>query len=58
MVLKGYDPNKITILTTYNGQKLLIRDIIQRKCAWHSLFKTPSKVIVNYNLKVTTVDKF
>jgi len=50
MVLIGYDPSKITILTTYNGQKLLIRDIISRKCAWHSLFRKPSKI--------TTVDKF
>jgi intron-binding protein aquarius len=44
MILVGYDQSKISILTTYNGQKLLIRDIIQRKCAWHSLFKKPAKV--------------
>ena len=50
MCLKGYDPDKITILTTYNGQKYLIRDIIHQKCSWSSIFKKPSKI--------TTVDKF
>jgi len=50
MCLKGYSPDKITILTTYNGQKYLIRDIIHQKCSWSTLFKKPSKV--------TTVDKF
>ena len=50
MVLKGYDPNKITILTTYNGQKYLIRDIIHQKCSWSKIFRKPRKI--------TTVDKF
>ncbi|CAD8160547.1 unnamed protein product [Paramecium pentaurelia] len=50
LVLRGYDPKQITILTTYNGQKMLIKDIITRKCSWHSLFRTPEKI--------TTVDKF
>lgn len=50
MVLKGYDPNKITILTTYNGQKYLIRDIIHHKCSWSQIFRKPKKI--------TTVDKF
>lgn len=29
---------------------MLIKDIISRKCSWHSLFRTPDKI--------TTVDKF
>jgi intron-binding protein aquarius len=50
MCLKGYDPNKITILTTYKGQKFLIKDIIKQKCEWNPQFKTPHKI--------TTVDKY
>ena len=50
MCLLGYNPKSITILTTYNGQKYLLRDIIQQKCSWHPLFQTPKKI--------TTVDKY
>lgn len=50
LILKGYSAKQISIITTYNGQKLLIRDIINKKCAWHSLFQKP--------YKVTTVDKY
>lgn len=32
MVLIGYSPDKISILTTYNGQKQLILDIISQRC--------------------------
>jgi intron-binding protein aquarius len=32
MVLIGHNPEKISILTTYNGQKALIQDIIARRC--------------------------
>lgn len=32
MVLIGYDPSKISILTTYNGQKSLIEDIVSQRC--------------------------
>lgn len=32
MRLLGYPASKISILTTYNGQKLLIRDVISRRC--------------------------
>lgn len=32
MVLVGYSPEKISILTTYNGQKQLISDIISQRC--------------------------
>ena len=50
MCLIGYDQNKITILTTYNGQKALIKDIIKQKCLHNPIFKSPKKI--------TTVDKF
>jgi intron-binding protein aquarius len=32
MVLIGYPPEKISILTTYNGQKELLSDIIAQRC--------------------------
>uniref|UniRef100_M4DKR9 Intron-binding protein aquarius N-terminal domain-containing protein n=1 Tax=Brassica campestris TaxID=3711 RepID=M4DKR9_BRACM len=50
MRLLGYPANKISILTTYNGQKLLVRDVINRRCVPYSFIGPPSKV--------TTVDKF
>ncbi|CAN6486638.1 unnamed protein product [Victoria cruziana] len=49
MRLLGYPGNKISILTTYNGQKFLIRDVINRRCMQYGI-GPPSKV--------TTVDKF
>ena len=50
MCIQGYNPEKITILTTYNGQKALIKDIIKKKCAWNPIFKQPKKI--------TTVDRY
>lgn len=50
MRLLGYPANKISILTTYNGQKLLIRDVINRRCVPYNFIGAPSKV--------ATVDKF
>ncbi|KAL7442324.1 hypothetical protein ACHAXM_008325 [Skeletonema potamos] len=32
MVLIGYPPDKISIITTYNGQKELIADILSQRC--------------------------
>ncbi|XP_058096767.1 uncharacterized protein LOC131242257 [Magnolia sinica] len=49
MRLLGYPASKISILTTYNGQKLLIRDVVNRRCMSCGI-GPPSKV--------TTVDKF
>jgi intron-binding protein aquarius len=46
----GYPAEKITILTTYKGQKHLIRDILQRRCGPTSPYGMPQKVL--------TVDKF
>lgn len=50
MRLLGYAANKITILTTYNGQKHLIRDVINARCANNPLIGRPHKI--------TTVDKY
>ena len=50
MRLLGYPADKISILTTYRGQKHLIRDVIARRCAANPLFGSPAVV--------TTVDKF
>ena len=49
MRLLGYPAEKISIITTYNGQKCLIRDVINQRCA-HSMFGRPHKI--------TTVDRF
>ncbi|KIY91629.1 Intron-binding protein aquarius [Monoraphidium neglectum] len=43
MRLMGYPAAKISILTTYNGQKDLIRDVVERRCAYHPLFGRPHK---------------
>jgi intron-binding protein aquarius len=50
MRLCGYPADKIAVLTTYNGQKALLKDVFARRCAWHSFFGLPSKI--------TTVDKY
>lgn len=50
MRLLGYPSDKISILTTYNGQKHLIRDVVNKRCADNPVFGRPSKV--------TTVDKY
>jgi len=50
MRLIGYPAERISILTTYNGQKHLIRDIISQRCKDSRLFGNPSRV--------TTVDKY
>lgn len=50
MRLLGYPPSKISILTTYAGQKALIRDVLNHRCAKNRLFGLPRIV--------TTVDKY
>ncbi|XP_036448843.1 RNA helicase aquarius isoform X1 [Colossoma macropomum] len=50
MRLLGYPADRISILTTYNGQKHLIRDVINQRCANNPFFSQPNKV--------TTVDRF
>jgi len=50
MRLLGYPASKISILTTYAGQRALIRDVLGHRCAKHRLFGMPRIV--------TTVDKY
>lgn len=50
MRMLGYPSEKITILTTYNGQKQLLKDLIETECTKDAYIGKPSKV--------TTVDKF
>ena len=47
MRLLGYPAEKISILTTYNGQKHLIRDVIKQRCGRNQFIGTPHKVNVN-----------
>lgn len=44
MRLMGYPAERISILTTYNGQKDLLRDVIEARCARHPLIGRPHKV--------------
>jgi hypothetical protein len=44
MRLMGYPADKITILTTYNGQKALIRDVINTRCGNNPFIGFPHKV--------------
>jgi intron-binding protein aquarius len=49
MRLLGYPAEKISILTTYNGQTNLIRDIVAQRCS-NPIFGPPARI--------TTVDKY
>lgn len=44
MRLLGYPAKRISILTTYNGQRALIRDVVERRCANHPAYGRPHKV--------------
>ena len=50
MRLLGYPASKISILTTYAGQRALIRDVLNHRCKDNNLFGLPRHV--------STVDKF
>ena len=50
MRLLGYPAEKISILTTYAGQRALIRDVLSHRCKNNRLFGLPNRVM--------TVDKF
>ncbi|GIL75166.1 hypothetical protein Vretimale_7780 [Volvox reticuliferus] len=50
MRLLGYPAHKISILTTYNGQKALIRDVVEQRCAPYPMFGRPHRI--------ATVDKY
>ncbi|KAL5565688.1 hypothetical protein UlMin_028852, partial [Ulmus minor] len=51
MHLLGYPANKISILTTYNRQKLLIRHVINRRCVPYDFIGPPSKVATVYKFQ-------
>lgn len=44
MRLLGYPASSITILTTYNGQKHLIRDVVKQRCSSNPFIGSPHKV--------------
>lgn len=50
MRLLGYPASKISILATYAGQRALIKDVLNHRCAKNALFNLPKIV--------TTVDKY
>eukprot|EP00741_Cyanophora_paradoxa_P007305 tig00001098_g7066.t1 len=50
MRLLGYPASRISILTTYNGQKHLLKDVIAQRCAWNPFFGQPACI--------STVDKY
>ena len=50
MRLLGYDAARISVLTTYNGQCALLKDVFTSKCSRHPLFGMPAAI--------STVDKF
>ena len=50
MRLLGYPASKISILTTYAGQRALIKDVLTHRCAKNPIFGLPKIV--------TTVDKY
>lgn len=48
--LLGYPSNKISIITTYNGQKHLLQSLFQERCSKYICYGMPHKI--------TTVDKY
>ena len=50
MRLLGYPAHAISLLTTYNGQKELLKDVIEQRCARNPVFGRPHKI--------STVDKY
>lgn len=67
MRLLGYPAEKITLLTTYNGQKALIRDVVKARCLSHPLFGAPHMVRALFavavlasliGFQIETVDKY
>lgn len=50
MRLLGYPAKRIAILAAYNGQKALLREMIEKECAVNPKYGSPHKV--------TTIDRF
>lgn len=58
MRLLGYPAERISILTTYNGQKHLIRDVINQRCAGNPVFGQPHKVSTIWNKPIKKQQSF
>ncbi|KAL0413595.1 UNVERIFIED_CONTAM: RNA helicase aquarius [Sesamum radiatum] len=58
MRLLGYPAHKISILTTYNGQKLLIRDVINRRCVPYDFIGPPHKLMKWLYVKIYQLSSF
>lgn len=50
MRMLGYPRERISILTTYNGQVALLSDVLERRCRWNPAIGMPKAV--------STVDKY
>lgn len=50
MRILGYPKEKISVITSYNGQKHLLRDVFRQRCGWNPQIGMPSKI--------TTVDRY
>lgn len=50
MRLLGHPAHSISVITSYNGQKHLLRDVFRRRCANHPMFGMPHKI--------STLDRF
>uniref|UniRef100_A0A158PPL3 Intron-binding protein aquarius (inferred by orthology to a human protein) n=1 Tax=Anisakis simplex TaxID=6269 RepID=A0A158PPL3_ANISI len=50
MRILGYPSEKISMITTYNGQASLLRDVVERRCA--------NNPLIGYPHKISTVDKY
>ncbi len=50
MRLLGYPASKISVITSYNGQKHLLRDVFRQRCANHPIYGMPQKI--------STLDRF
>lgn len=40
----GYPAERISVITTYNGQASLIRDVVSKRCGNNPLIGMPGKV--------------
>jgi len=50
MRLLGYPAHTISVITSYNGQKHLLRDVFRRRCGHNPMFGLPHKI--------STLDRF
>merc|ERR1712079_551329 len=58
MRLIGYAADKISILTTYNGQKHLIRDVVNARCANNPLIGILTRLLPWTNIRVNKMITF